>query len=64
MGDAASEELFVLAHTVGLKNIRVIIAPTDFRDGHTVKSAPGQPPWVPALYSDIARELAPFRAKS
>lgn len=60
MGDAASEELFVLAHAVGLKNIKVIIAPTDFRDGKTVAPQPGQPPWVEGLYAEIARELSPF----
>lgn len=64
MGDAASEELFVLAHTVGLKNIKVIIAPTDFRDGKSIEGTPGQPAWVSGLYAEIARELAAFRAPS
>lgn len=60
MGDAASEELFFLAHSVGLKNIKVIIAPTDFRAGKTVSPQAGQPAWVAGLYTEIARELGPF----
>jgi hypothetical protein len=58
VGDEASEELFVLAHTVGLKRIKVIIAPTDFRRGRTAQSHPGAPPWLPDLYNTIAREMA------
>ena len=62
MGDEAAEELFVLAHTVGLTRIKTIIAPTDFRKGKSVSSQPGSPPWVPQLYSDIARALAEFKS--
>jgi hypothetical protein len=66
MGDEAAEELFVLAATVGLPKIKVIIAPTDFRKADPLPLADPTPPaalpppWVPQLYVDIAREMAPF----
>ncbi len=62
MGDEAAEELFVLAHTVGLPKINTIIAPTDFRKGNTLAPPAGSPPWVAALYSDIANALAEFKS--
>lgn len=57
MGDEAAEELFVLAHTIGLQKMKVIIAPTDLRRGEAPKSTPGSPPWLPDLYRQIATAL-------
>ncbi len=59
IGDEPIEDLFVLAHKVGLPNTKVIIAPFDFRkksptdvDMHNI-----QPDWVPELYEAIEKEL-------
>ncbi len=61
MGDPASEELFVLAHKVGLANVAVVIAPRDFRKGG-VTPIPDQstPPWLPALYAEIETALESY----
>jgi L,D-transpeptidase catalytic domain len=60
MGDEASEELFVLASAITIKNVTAIIAPADFR---TSKPEPGKgsPPWLPKLYAEIDRELKIYR---
>ncbi|MGH1419807.1 MAG: L,D-transpeptidase family protein [Hyphomicrobiaceae bacterium] len=59
VGDGSAEELFVLAAEVGKKNIKLVIAPTDFRrKPMTVR--PKGPKWVPALYTEIASEMAQF----
>jgi hypothetical protein len=65
IGDAAAEELFVLAAETGLKNIKLVIAPTDLRR----KSVPsiigeGQPDWLPGLYTELASAMAPYKAPS
>jgi hypothetical protein len=57
MGDEAAEDLFVLAARVGIKNIKVIIAPVDFRTEKLTAADIGMPDWVDALYTEIAREL-------
>lgn len=65
IGDEAAEELFVLAARTGLKNIKLVIAPADFRrDGvlAEAKSLSGKPAWVPGLYTEIATAMAEFPA--
>ncbi len=65
IGDEAAEELFVLAARTGLENIRLVIAPADFRrEGvlEEAKSQKGQPTWVPELYAEIASAMAEFPA--
>ena len=62
MGDAAAEELFVMAAEVGVKNIKVVIAPTDFRSAGVPALKPGQPEWLPRLYVEVASELSQFKA--
>ena len=58
VGNAAAEELFVLVDRVGLDNVRVIIAPWDFRQVPPPRVAPpGQPRWLPELYARIDRVL-------
>jgi murein L,D-transpeptidase YafK len=57
MGDQVAEELFVLAADTGIENIRVILAPVDFR----VRQLPGAPPRLNELYDQIRKELARFR---
>jgi hypothetical protein len=50
MGDEAAEDLFVLAADTGLKRIRVLLSPVDFRHR-------GLPQDAPALYQQLAAEL-------
>lgn len=59
MGDPASEELFVLAHKIGIANVAVIIAPRDFRKGGGTDPAI-TPVWLPTLYSEIEAALASY----
>ncbi len=55
MGDAAAEDLFVLAADTGIERIRVILSPEDFRARSALPSA--QPAWVTGLYQEISGEL-------
>ena len=59
MGDPASEELFVLAHAVGLDNMRVILAPVDFRTQPRPK-LDKPPTWIDDLYTQIDEALKPL----
>ena len=61
MGDPAAEDLFVLAALTGIENIRVILAPWDFRTGATATLPPNVPKWTADLHGQIARELERFR---
>jgi L,D-transpeptidase catalytic domain len=61
MGDPAVEELFVLAAEVGRSNIKVIIAPTDFRSKRRPVFKRTQPVWVPELYGEISTAMAEFK---
>jgi len=60
MGDAAAEELFVLAAAVGVQNVQVILSPVDFRVRTVASYPPGTPPWTPALYALIQAELKKY----
>jgi murein L,D-transpeptidase YafK len=57
MGDAAAEDLFVLAADTGLTNITVILSPVDFRAGKTVPPSDRLPAWTEALYQTIRSNL-------
>lgn len=61
VGDPSAEELFVLAAEVGMKNVKVIIAPTDFRRKQNAVLKVG-PEWVPELYTEIASAMGEFKA--
>ncbi|MCL4766850.1 MAG: hypothetical protein KJZ80_11490 [Hyphomicrobiaceae bacterium] len=61
VGDAAAEELFVLAAQVGLRNIKLVIAPTDFRRRGLPAIEPGQPKWLPDLYTEVASAMSEFK---
>ena len=58
MGDRSAEDLFVLAADAGLKNVTVVIAPTDPRTGPLQATRKGEPAWLPALYKTIDRQFA------
>ena len=65
VGDPASEEFFVMAHSVGLNALDVIIAPRDFRKPAIFAAVKetinlGGPVWLPRLYDDIKVALEPF----
>jgi len=61
MGDEVAEQLFVLAGRVGKENVRVLIAPRDFRRQSLAFPSATAPSWLPELYSRIASELGNFR---
>jgi murein L,D-transpeptidase YafK len=60
IGDKKIEELYFLAEKVGIKNIKVILSPVDFRRME-VKIKNKKHPWLKTLYADIRKELKPFR---
>ena len=62
MGDEAIEELFVLAARTGYSKVKLIIAPTDFRVNDRPVFKPGQPKWLPQLYTQIAAAMTEFKA--
>jgi len=56
MGDPAAEELFTLAYAIGIENIKVIIAPHDFRVMPPPKIDKA-PIWLSGLYARIDSAL-------
>lgn len=62
MGDDAAEELFVLAAEIGVRNIKVVIAPTDFRQNAIPTIRADQPTWLSNLYKEVASEMSQFKA--
>jgi hypothetical protein len=62
VGDEAAEELFVLAAHIGLDNIKLIIAPTDFRRRGIPPVSPHQPKWLPELYTQVAEAMTEFKS--
>jgi murein L,D-transpeptidase YafK len=60
MGDPAAEELFVLAALTGLKNLRVILSPADFRRQERTTLGANAPAWVGGLYKTIKAELTKY----
>jgi len=63
IGDESIEELYFLAQKVGIKNIKVILSPVDFRR-MTVRIKNDKYPWLKELYRDIKEELTPFISKN
>lgn len=57
MGDEAAEDLFTLAADVGLKNIKVICSPVDFRKQKQLPRGFQPEPWVQELYQKISLAL-------
>ena len=62
LGDPAVEELFVLAHDVGLSHLKVVIAPRDLRTPRTGPLESGHAPWVDGLYDVLRAEMAALGA--
>lgn len=61
IGDDAIEELFFLTAQTGIENVRVIIAPNDFRRTGPITDFGSVPQWTPRLYDQIRSELMPLR---
>lgn len=61
MGNKAIEDIFVLAAETGIKNIKVILSPVDFRKRDLPESGYNLPPWTDELYSNIQKELEQLR---
>ena len=62
IGDQAAEELFVLAARTGLQNIKLIIAPTDFRRNGIPAATGEQPNWLPGLYTEVASAMSEYKS--
>lgn len=60
IGDKAIDQLFLLAHRVGLNHVQVIIAPNDLRRSKPATSTFAQPRWLPELYKKIGQALKHF----
>ncbi len=61
MGNEPIEEMFVLAHDVGLQNISLIFAPCDLTKHQPDLDFKKQPEWLPKLYSRLAESLSEFK---
>ena len=60
IGDNQIEELYTLAEKVGIDNIKVILAPVDFRTTQvTIKN--DKYPWLAGLYARIGDEMRVYR---
>jgi len=57
VGDAAAEDLFVLAALVGIENVTVIFTPVDFRQ-QSFAPPVDAPEWTAQLYERIAEALS------
>jgi murein L,D-transpeptidase YafK len=57
VGDPAIEEIFCLAARADLKNIRIVIVPTDWRVKPFKPAAISGPSWVPELYATLKKEI-------
>lgn len=60
VGDKAIDQLFLLAHRVGLNHVQMIIAPNDLRHSKPATPSFAQPRWLPELYQQIADALQQF----
>jgi hypothetical protein len=62
MGDEVAEELFVIVAQIGLPNVKLIIAPTDFRNNATPVAAADSPAWVANLYAELTTAMREYKA--
>ncbi len=61
IGDKNIEELYFLAEKVGIANIKVILAPVDFRKINVNITKKNKHPWLKELYADIKKEMKPYQ---
>ena len=57
VGDDAIEDIFYLAHAVGIRNVSVIIAPYDMRKGRKPELERSSLKWYPILCNEIHTAL-------
>ncbi len=62
IGDRAIEDVFFLVYQAGLRNVQVVIAPSDLRIRPTPPDIPGIE-WDERLYDDIKQALQEFRGQ-
>jgi hypothetical protein len=60
MGDEAAEEIFWLTAEIGQRNVRLVIAPTDFRRRGVPAIEADRPQWLPKLYTEVAAAMADY----
>ncbi len=60
VGDTGIDQLFLLAHRVGLNHVQMIIAPNDLRQAKPATNGFAQPRWLPELYKQIGTALKQF----
>jgi len=63
IGDDKIEELYFLAEKVGMQNIKVILAPVDFRKTKVNITKKNKHSWLKELYAKIEKEMKPFTSK-
>ena len=61
IGDENIEQLYFLAEKVGIKNIKVILAPVDFRKMDVNITKANKHPWLRELYKTIKEEMKPYK---
>lgn len=64
VGDRAIDQMFLLAHRVGVRHVQVIIAPNDLRKEQPATTNLAQPRWLPELYRNIGKALSQFPVKA
>lgn len=60
MGNEPIEEMFVLAHDVGAKNISLLFAPCNLMKTKPAVDFKKQPPWLRDLYRELRTEMASY----
>jgi hypothetical protein len=60
MGNEPIEEMFVLAHDVGAKNISLLFAPCNLLQAKPTVDFKKQPSWLRDLYRELRREMARY----
>jgi murein L,D-transpeptidase YafK len=61
MGDPTIEELFVLVHEVGFRNVEVLLVPYDPRV-RPLEVPEHAPAWLPGLYRDLTQAFEPYHS--
>ena len=64
IGDAAIEDLFVLAADTGIERITVLLSPDEFRNPSALAETNALPAWTPELYAAIKSKLQELPAPS
>ena len=62
IGDKNIEQLYFLVEKIGIQNIKVILAPVDFREME-VKIKNDKHPWLKEHYKNIKKEMKPFTSE-